>query len=85
MDLRALGRVLIGYSLIIAPLFAVSTIKFGINATLWGFAIFHFSCFFAVLAVWWQEERQWSRVGRSSYPGSITISHVTDAGRTSNR
>ena len=85
MEFRIVNRVLIGYLLAITPLFAVSTFKFGIKATLWGLAIFHLSCFIAALAMWWQEERQWSRVGWSSYPGSTTIPLVTDAGRKSNR
>ena len=85
MEFRIVSRVLIGYLLAITPLFAVSTVKFGIRATLWGLAIFHLSCFIAVLAMWWQEERQWSRVGWNSYPGSITIPQAPDAGRKSNQ
>lgn len=73
MEFRIVSRALIGYLLAITPLFAISTVVFGIRATLWGLAIFHLSCFLAVLAMWWQEERQWSRVRRSSYPRSITL------------
>ena len=63
---RTFGRVLSGYLLATAPLFGVSTVMFGIKATLWGLAIFHFGCFLAVLAVWWEEERQWSREASSN-------------------
>jgi len=77
MDLRALSRVLIGYFLAIAPLVAVSTGMFGFKATFWGLAIFHFGCFLAVLAVWWQEERQWSRIAGSNDPFVIRSALVT--------
>jgi len=77
MDLRTLSRVLIGYFLAIAPLVAVSTGMFGLKATFWGLAIFHFGCFLAVLAIWWQEERQWSRIAGSNDPFVIRSALVS--------
>ena len=71
LDLRAFGGVLIGYFLGIAPLFAVSTVMFGLKATFWGLAIFHFCCFLTVSAMWWQEQRHRpQRAARSKDPGA---------------
>ncbi len=72
----ALGRVLIGYLVAIAALFVVCTAMFGLKATLWGFAILYLGCFLGMLAVWWQEERKWSRAAWSKDPGASRIAHV---------
>ncbi len=75
--LRALGRFLVGYMLATVVLFAVYTAMFGLKPTLWGFAIFYFVCTLGVLAVCWQEERQWSRrAACSKDPGARMSAHV---------
>jgi hypothetical protein len=66
--LTAFGQMLIAYTLATAALFAAFAAMFGFKATLWGFAILYFSCTLGVLAVWWQEERQLSRVAGSNDP-----------------
>ena len=50
------------------PEFAAFTAMFGFKATLWGFAILFSICTLGFLAVWWQEERQLSRVEGSNDP-----------------
>ena len=72
----ALGRMLISYLVAIAALFVVCTAMFGLKATLWGSAIFYFGCFLAMLAVWWQEERKWSRAAWSKDSGASRLVHV---------
>ena len=75
-ELTAFGWMLIAYSLATAALFATCTAMFGFTATLWGFAFLFSTCTLGFLALWWQKERQWSRVRRSSYPRSITLSPI---------
>jgi len=77
MKLTSFGRMLIAYTLATAALFAALTAMFGLKATLWGFAILYFSCTLGVLAVWWQEQRQWSRPATwSKDPRAGTSAHV---------
>jgi len=59
--MTAFYRIFIGLILAITALFAVGTALFGLKAILWGIAIFYVVCMLGVLAVWWQENRQWSR------------------------
>ncbi len=66
--LTAFGRMLIAYTLATAALFAAFAAMFGFKATLWGSAILFSICTLGFLAVWWQEERQLSRVAGSNDP-----------------
>jgi len=74
--LKPLVQVLVGYMLAIAGLFALCTAVIGLKATLWGFGILYFGCALGVLAVWWQEERQWPRAAWKKNPGPITSAPV---------
>jgi len=75
--MTAFYRFFIGFILAIAALFAVCTAMFGLKATLWGFTIFYVVCTLGVLAVWWQEDRQWSqRAAWSKDPRMSTSTHV---------
>ncbi len=74
--LTAFGQILITYTLATAALFAAFTAMFGFKATLWGFAILFSSCTLGFLALWWQEERQLSRVAGSNDPFEIRSAHV---------
>jgi hypothetical protein len=47
------------------------------EAALLGFALFYVMCALGELAVWWQEDRQWSRQAVwSKDPGASTSTHV---------
>ncbi len=66
--LTAFGQMLIAYTLATTTVLAAFTAMFGFNATLWGSAILFSICTLGFLAVWWQEERQLSRVEGSNDP-----------------
>ncbi len=70
--LTAFGQMLIAYTLATTTVLAAFTAMFGFNATLWGSAILFSICTLGFLAVWWQEERQLSRVAGSNDPFVIT-------------
>ena len=79
IELTAFGQMLITYTLATAALFATFTAMFGFKATLWGFAILFSICTLGFLAVWWQEERQLSRVAGSNDPFVIRSALVASA------
>jgi hypothetical protein len=67
-SLTAFGRMLIAYTLATTTVFAAFTAMFGFNTTLWVFTMLFSLCTLGFLAVWWQEERQLSRVAGSNDP-----------------
>ena len=66
--LTAFGQMLIAYTLATTTVLAAFTAMFGFNATIWGSAILFSICTLGFLALWWQEERQLSRLAGSNDP-----------------